>query len=44
MSIFVNNLATMIGLALSIDYSLFTVSRFREELRHHSVARSPSSG
>ncbi|HET6820388.1 MAG TPA: MMPL family transporter [Candidatus Limnocylindria bacterium] len=37
MSIFVNNLATMIGLALSIDYSLFMVSRFREELRHHSV-------
>ncbi|MDP9135803.1 MAG: MMPL family transporter, partial [Actinomycetota bacterium] len=29
---------TMIGLALSIDYSLFTVSRFREELRHRSVA------
>jgi RND superfamily putative drug exporter len=28
----------MIGLALSIDYSLFTVSRFREELRHRSVA------
>jgi RND superfamily putative drug exporter len=27
----------MIGLALAIDYSLFMVSRFREELRHHSV-------
>ncbi|HUH16641.1 MAG TPA: MMPL family transporter, partial [Methylomirabilota bacterium] len=38
MSIFVVNVATMIGLALSIDYSLFTVSRFREELRHGSVA------
>ena len=37
MSIFVNNLATMIGLALAIDYSLFMVSRFREELRHHDV-------
>jgi len=37
MSIFVQNLATMIGLALAIDYSLFMVSRFREELRHHSV-------
>ena len=37
MSIFVTNVATMIGLALSIDYSLFTVSRFREELRHRSV-------
>ena len=38
MSIFVTNVATMIGLALSIDYSLFTVSRFREELRHRSVS------
>ena len=38
MSIFVTNVATMIGLALSIDYSLFTVSRFREELRHRTVA------
>jgi uncharacterized membrane protein YdfJ with MMPL/SSD domain len=40
MSIFVTNVATMIGLALSIDYSLFTVSRFREELRHRSVAEA----
>jgi RND superfamily putative drug exporter len=37
MSIFVTNLATMIGLALAIDYSLFLVSRFREELHHHPV-------
>jgi len=37
MSIFVTNLATMIGLALPIDYSLFLVSRFREELLHHPV-------
>jgi RND superfamily putative drug exporter len=40
MSIFVTNLATMIGLALAIDYSLFLVSRFREELLHHSVDRA----
>ena len=32
MSIYVLNIATMLGLALSIDYSLFIVSRFREEL------------
>jgi uncharacterized membrane protein YdfJ with MMPL/SSD domain len=32
MSIFVLNIATMLGLALAIDYSLFMVSRFREEL------------
>ena len=44
MCIFVTNLATMIGLALAIDYSLFMVSRFREELRPATRWRSPSSG
>jgi RND superfamily putative drug exporter len=39
MSVYVLNIATMLGLALSIDYSLFIVSRFREELRRgRSVA------
>jgi putative drug exporter of the RND superfamily len=33
MSIFVLNIATMLGLSLAIDYSLFIVSRYREELR-----------
>ncbi len=33
-SIFALNLTTAMGLGLAIDYSLFTVSRFREELRH----------
>src|SRR5215212_1354458 len=32
LSIFVLNLATMLGLGLSVDYSLFVTSRFREEL------------
>ncbi len=32
LSIYVQNVATMLGLALAIDYSLFMVSRFREEL------------
>jgi RND superfamily putative drug exporter len=32
MSIYVLNIATMLGLALAIDYSLFMTSRFREEL------------
>ena len=32
MSIYVLNIATMLGLALAIDYSLFVTSRFREEL------------
>ena len=38
MSIYVSNVASMIGLALAIDYSLFMVSRFREELAEHDVA------
>ncbi len=33
LSIYVQNISTMLGLALAIDYSLFIVSRFREELR-----------
>ena len=33
LSIFVLNLATMLGLGLAVDYSLFMTSRFREELR-----------
>ena len=44
-SIFSLNLATMMGLGLAIDYSLFIVSRFREELRrglepHAAVQRT----
>ena len=33
LSIFVMNSATMLGLAVGIDYALFMVGRFREELR-----------
>jgi uncharacterized membrane protein YdfJ with MMPL/SSD domain len=33
-SIFSVNIATILGLGLGIDYGLFMVSRFREELRH----------
>ncbi len=32
MSVFALNLTTAMGLGLAIDYSLFIVSRFREEL------------
>jgi RND superfamily putative drug exporter len=35
LSIFVLNLATMLGLGLAVDYSLFVTSRFREELDRH---------
>jgi RND superfamily putative drug exporter len=33
-SVFAVNVVTMLGLGLAIDYSLFIVSRFREELAH----------
>ena len=39
MSVYVINIATMLGLALSIDYSLFMVSRFREELARGRTRR-----
>jgi RND superfamily putative drug exporter len=35
-SIFAVNVITMLGLGLAIDYSLFMVSRFREELPRHN--------
>ncbi len=34
LSIFVLNLATLLGLGLGVDYSLLMTSRFREELTH----------
>ncbi|MDI3339616.1 MAG: MMPL family transporter [Sphaerobacter sp.] len=36
-SVYVLNIATILGLAVSIDYSLFLVSRFREELARREV-------
>src|SRR5438093_3857387 len=37
-SIFSLNLTTALGIGLGIDYSLFIVSRYREEIRHGLVA------
>ncbi|MCU1372406.1 MAG: Integral rane protein [Ilumatobacteraceae bacterium] len=36
-SVFALNLTTAMGLGLAIDYSLFIVSRYREELEHHTT-------
>jgi putative drug exporter of the RND superfamily len=36
MSIFVLNLATLLGLGLGVDYSLLLTSRFREEMAHRA--------
>ena len=38
MSIFVLNLATLLGLGLGVDYSLLVLSRFREELARRTAA------
>ncbi len=38
-TVFTANVVSMLGLGLSIDYSLFIVSRFREELRRCDVIR-----
>ena len=39
-SVFVSNVAAMLGLGLGIDYALLTVGRFRDELRESSVAEA----
>ncbi len=40
MAVFVLTISTMLGLGLGIDYALFAVSRFREELEHHQVSEA----
>lgn len=35
LSIFTLNIALLLGLCLSLDYSLFIISRFRDELKNH---------
>src|SRR5918996_2689035 len=42
-SFFVVNMISMMGLAVGIDYSLFIVSRYREE-RHHGLAKLDAIG
>ena len=33
MSVFVTNVASMIGIGVAVDYSLFVLARYREEVR-----------
>jgi RND superfamily putative drug exporter len=40
LSLFMENTATMLGLGVGVDYSLFVISRFQEELRHTSDVRA----
>src|SRR5215207_1872629 len=40
LSVFVLTISTMLGLGLGIDYALFAVSRFREELEDHPVSEA----
>ncbi len=42
MSIYATNVMTMIGLGVAIDYSLFIVSRFREEVHRRPVPEAIS--
>jgi putative drug exporter of the RND superfamily len=42
MSVYVLSIATMLGLGLGIDYALFAVSRFREELENNPIAEAVS--
>jgi uncharacterized membrane protein YdfJ with MMPL/SSD domain len=39
-SAYAMNVVTMVGLGVAIDYSLFLVSRYREELPHHAPAEA----
>lgn len=40
LSIFVMNIIPMLGLALSIDFALLFISRYREERKNHAIADS----
>jgi RND superfamily putative drug exporter len=43
LSIFVLNLATLLGLGLGVDYALLLTSRFREELKARGGGRDPAT-
>ena len=39
MSVFVTNMASMIGIGVAVDYSLFVLARYREEVARRARAR-----
>lgn len=43
-SVFAMNVVTLLGLGLAIDYGLFVVSRFREELHRRMATRAEANG
>jgi RND superfamily putative drug exporter len=43
MSVFVTNMASMIGIGVAVDYSLFILARFREEVRSGAGAERARS-
>ena len=46
MSVFVTNMASMIGIGVAVDYSLFILARYREEReagREHATRRGPQA-
>ena len=44
MSVFVTNMASMIGIGVAVDYSLFILARFREEVRGGKSAAEARAG
>ena len=47
MWVFVTNMASMIGIGVAVDYSLFVLARYREEIargREPDEARAPRAG
>ena len=44
MSVFVTNMASMIGIGVAVDYSLFVLARYREEIRRGQIGRRRARG
>ena len=40
-TVYANNIVSLLGIGLSVDYSLFIVNRFREELGRGEIIELP---